>query len=782
MGLYKHNLIAFNKLISSINLGNDKRLCIIQPTGTGKSYLSDAIINHFATYKVLYITANTDILNQFKETFTHSNTEYCTYYNLENDQYLEQLLNQDYHVIILDEFHRTGAKIWKQRIDQLLNKHNNSYVIGLTATKFRYQKNEEGTFVNMAKVLFDNNIVHELTIEKCFELGILPYPKYIQAIYDIKVPYKKLISKVKFNTKSEPIKRKNLIDKIEFQKVHWNKTKGIKKIFKKYITTERNFILFSKNVKDLENIEERILDWFSLFNIPVNIFKVHTYKENSEQELNSFKLSCANFDNQFNIILSISKLNEGLHVPNIHGVIFLRPTKSNVVYFQQLGRCLSSKGEQPLVFDLVNNFSNQQNILSLNKHNKRKKPIFSEKEEIQIKEGLKSHYKKLIIYDETLDIKTFFKETVKSIDFFMTNYNLVLKEAKEHKDYHLLSNSSRTFLSTQKQYYQNYIITERISPKGCKTFIRERKILLDKLSDYNINWLDNYVVRYSLDEQIDTIINNLLDKPKNKKFLAALTKFKSYYLNRLSKKQMARLDKINPHIGFDWRIGNSASNIIKWESRYNTYYKLIKTKGWNSATTEAKVFFGDLRGNIKKYKPPLSEQQKRKVALNKKVELIRLGKSDITLTNEQKQKKIFQDTFELLKKELEIYSNEDIPYNHLSAPHKKWFNDKKRNICINTTTSDILDFQANLFDSVNLGFDWRTETALDKIWQLDYEKAKSDIEENGYINSSKTTKRFLAKLRQPKALASLEANYHQRLHLLNKLNPLLGFDWKVPRK
>ena len=45
------------------------------------------------------------------------------------------------------------------------------------------------------------------------------------------------------------------------------------------------------------------------------------------------------------------------HVKGIDAIVMVRPTKSPVIFHQQLGRALSSGGNQaPVVFDLCNNF------------------------------------------------------------------------------------------------------------------------------------------------------------------------------------------------------------------------------------------------------------------------------------------------------------------------------------------------------------------------------------------------------------------------------------------
>src|SRR5699024_11073629 len=49
--------------------------------------------------------------------------------------------------------------------------------------------------------------------------------------------------------------------------------------------------------------------------------------------------------NKFRIMFAINQYNEGIHAPNVDGVIMGRGTTSDIVYFEQLGRGLSVRGD-----------------------------------------------------------------------------------------------------------------------------------------------------------------------------------------------------------------------------------------------------------------------------------------------------------------------------------------------------------------------------------------------------------------------------------------------------
>lgn len=87
------------------------------------------------------------------------------------------LLKADY--IILDEFHRCGAREWGRAVDYLLNIHPQVKLLGLSATNIRYLDNNR----NMAEELFDGCIASEMTLGEAIVRGILPAPQCVTTIF-----------------------------------------------------------------------------------------------------------------------------------------------------------------------------------------------------------------------------------------------------------------------------------------------------------------------------------------------------------------------------------------------------------------------------------------------------------------------------------------------------------------------------------------------------------------------------------------------------------------------
>ena len=95
------------------------------------------------------LLAPTDIiLNQFKETVEeifHKDANEAIMKNTTTAKYLDlslkgfqYIFDVKWDVIIMDEFHRTGASVWNQFIDKLISMNPDAKLIGLSATPIRF--------------------------------------------------------------------------------------------------------------------------------------------------------------------------------------------------------------------------------------------------------------------------------------------------------------------------------------------------------------------------------------------------------------------------------------------------------------------------------------------------------------------------------------------------------------------------------------------------------------------------------------------------------------------
>ena len=354
--LYEHNLEAYNKLITFTNNNKkDNKICIIRPTGTGKAFIELKFIKENINKKFIHITSYTENLNQFKryvdEYLDNPNIIYSTYAGLKNicNDYKDYF---DY--IITDEFHHIGAPKWTESLNKLYDQNPNAIIIGLSATEKRYSDiTINNTPRDVSKEYFNNNIIANLSLSDAIMNGILPIPNYIYGIINIV----KILNDCKDDKNIYKNAKKNIEKKIN----------NIKNIMNENIKRKNGkYIIFCRNIEHKESIKhEALSEWFIDFDVSIyDIDSTKSTKKNRE----SIDKFMNNNDDTLKLLFNVNMLNEGVHIKGVDGVILSRYTESNNVYFQQIGRALSSdyieyNNQNPVIIDLVNNIKNIANIV-----------------------------------------------------------------------------------------------------------------------------------------------------------------------------------------------------------------------------------------------------------------------------------------------------------------------------------------------------------------------------------------------------------------------------------
>ena len=349
--LYKHNKKAYSNVLEHFETTN--RTCVVHATGTGKSFISLKWLEDNKDKKCLFLAPTHAIIDQFKTHIEDNGLSLSDFPNLEFELYTNvnnRIADNKYDCIVMDEFHRCGAKEWSKGINKLLDNNEDAKVLGLSATPIRYLDDNR----NMADEIFDGDIASEISLAEAIAMGILPPPTYIASIYSFDDEIEKIQGKInKYKNKEE---REELQKRLNEAKQEIEKSRGLSEVFEKYITnTKGKYIVFCKDKPHMELIKEKSNEWFK----NINKIKVNDVYYEKGRELNKYAID--SFENnerdELKLLFSIEMLNEGVHVKSIDGVIMFRPTSSPIIYFQQLGRALSvGHNAHPIVFDVVNNY------------------------------------------------------------------------------------------------------------------------------------------------------------------------------------------------------------------------------------------------------------------------------------------------------------------------------------------------------------------------------------------------------------------------------------------
>ncbi|MBP3522820.1 MAG: Helicase associated domain protein [Clostridia bacterium] len=340
-------------------LERHRRAAVIHPTGTGKSFLAFQLVEDHPDDRFLWLSPNDYIFENQKRNAQRkfSNVEFMTYTKLLRLSE-EALMALRPETIIPDEFHRCGAYCWGRGVERLLKAYPKAKVLGLSATPIRYLDNCR----NMAEELFTVDgrlcVASEMTLSEAIVRGILPAPRYVTTMlrYQHELRrYQKHIDTMVPQGMKEPGQR--CLDALRRALC---RADGLESIFARWLKKGGKYILFCADWAHVQEIRSSIPRWFREVDSAPHCYCLYAGKPETEAEYAAF---LADQSEHIKLLLCINRLNEGIHVPDVSGVILFRPTSSPILYKQQIGRALTAGTmETPLILDVVNNFDGLTSI------------------------------------------------------------------------------------------------------------------------------------------------------------------------------------------------------------------------------------------------------------------------------------------------------------------------------------------------------------------------------------------------------------------------------------
>lgn len=349
--LLPHNQEAYEKVKNILQ--TNSKTCIIQPTGSGKSFLILKLIEDYVEDErdIIVIEPQKYIFGQLQKKMkkyglSNEHVKFLTYSALGK---IDEEKLQKYNtpvMVVVDEMHKAGAKTWKPGLQKMYNSFpNDCKYIGFSATPIRFLDGKR----NMAEELFDGCIANEIGLADAILNRILPLPRYIAGLYTYDNEVNAITKKIRQSYNSEKEKRE-LLEEVSVMKKNLDKSKGISSIFKKYINSDKGkYVAFFRNVSHLQEMKPCLEKWFSEAGLDVNLYEVHCKIPEKDKQFNAFME-----DDRVSVCLSVAMLSEGVH--GIDGVILLRDLISPNLYYQQIGRAFSvDMRNVPIIFDLVAN-------------------------------------------------------------------------------------------------------------------------------------------------------------------------------------------------------------------------------------------------------------------------------------------------------------------------------------------------------------------------------------------------------------------------------------------
>ena len=418
----------------------DKKFAqVILPTGAGKSFVALAQMQQYAlthpNEKMLYLAPQDEILNQIKSyivKYVHGkkgtvgktedeiiaeifpNITFETYSGLLAKRGQEVVKDQ-YGMIVLDELHRTGAKEWEGKIDKLLeNQTDDVKVLGITATPTRDVDGRDMENETAKKLGYTDeeikqrkHLASNMTLENAIRMGYVVNPKLVYCKYDLISSGKMDELRARIDSIEDETKRAEELQKYNELRQKLNREidaeigeearkkleedarknldSGIGKeeILRQNVKKSGKYIVFIP-VSDQGDIEDEngnrigtktgedkikaYQDYLNkMFEGTDIVPQLHSLlgsysKDKNKEELEAFE---SDDSEKTKFMVVMNKANEGLHIDGVDGIIWFRALDENsrILYLQQLGRAIYALDEdnplpdnkRPVVIDLANN-------------------------------------------------------------------------------------------------------------------------------------------------------------------------------------------------------------------------------------------------------------------------------------------------------------------------------------------------------------------------------------------------------------------------------------------
>ena len=354
---------------------NNKKMLYLAPSNEILEQTKDRIIEHIRG-KVGITGKNKDEI--IAEVFP--NLEFATYQSLITKAGKETLKKQ-YDFMIFDELHRTGAEKWEKSLDKLIeNQPEETKVLGITATPTR-DVDDRNMSDEIAKKLgytdeeirAEKHIAAKIELKEAIQLGMVVNPKVVSCEYNLLTDGSMENLAEQINEIEDENERKKKLEQYDRLRKNLEKAKGIPEILQENLKEGGKYIVFipvggneegKDSIDKVKEWEKQISEYLKNSGIEPEYYSMlgtYSDKEN-ERQLEGFE---SEKSDKTKFMIVMNKLNEGVHVEGVNGILWFRPLDENskILYKQQIGRVITSVDpdnppkdeDRPVVIDLANN-------------------------------------------------------------------------------------------------------------------------------------------------------------------------------------------------------------------------------------------------------------------------------------------------------------------------------------------------------------------------------------------------------------------------------------------
>lgn len=319
-------------------IGIEKAL-VVAAAGSGKTYLAAFDAYNFNPKRLLYIVHEGSILKKSFETFLdvfgnsksygifsgeskELDADFVFASNMMMSRSLELFVKDEFDYIIIDECHHATAETYKK----IIKYFEPEFLLGLTATPERMDNQD-------VFELFDSNIPYELRLRDAIINDLIVPFKYY-GIRDTLVEYG-------LNKNEERRMIAQLADEKHCDfictKIENHRTQGKLKA-----------LAFCRNITHARMMSEALGERYKTAYLTGHNSVGERIRAYNDLQSDSAELE---------ILFAVDILNEGVDIPGINMVLFLRPTESSTIFIQQLGRGLRkfTGKDHVIVLDFIGN-------------------------------------------------------------------------------------------------------------------------------------------------------------------------------------------------------------------------------------------------------------------------------------------------------------------------------------------------------------------------------------------------------------------------------------------
>ncbi|MEG2633721.1 MAG: DEAD/DEAH box helicase family protein, partial [Oscillospiraceae bacterium] len=315
------------------------RALVVAAAGSGKTYLAAFDALNFNPKRLLYIVHEGSILKKSLETFQDvfgSNVSYGIYSgtskecdtdfvfatNVTMSKTLDLFRKDEFDYIIIDECHHATAETYKR----IISYFEPEFLLGLTATPERMDNQD-------VFEMFDQNVPYELRLRDAINNDLV-VPFHYFGIRDTLVDYglsageeRRMIAQLANDKHCEFIS----------EQIERHRPQGKLKA-----------LAFCRNVTHARMMCEALGERYNTAYL--------TGRNDIGERIRAYN-DLQSDSAELEILFTVDILNEGVDIPGVNMVLFLRPTESSTIFIQQLGRGLRKYDNKQFVtvLDFIGN-------------------------------------------------------------------------------------------------------------------------------------------------------------------------------------------------------------------------------------------------------------------------------------------------------------------------------------------------------------------------------------------------------------------------------------------